>query len=489
MSIDEDLDRLLKGAFDQARPSGHEDVRGLREGAVAKAHRIRRRRRIVTGLVSAVATAALVAGVGGVAGGGWLGRGSKSTAVVPARERDWSDLATGAPGQAYSFPKEISSGSAPAGMSSVPNDQVVGAETPGGESQLRLAGSCPQPAVPEGGRKWVAQTRSNYVPADDPGGSRRAAELTLVGFPTGTGAEAYRDFVTGRGPCLVRADLDLTTWDGPGDDGAVFLPKPWAPGTGQFALASVLVGDVVVFGSSLAPTAVEARDEATSIASRAATQLVQLRYPPALGKVLGTSTQEPEAESPPSAPVEASGLLKFFPDESSLPAGLIYQGEPLDTPAAAPVMGIQACDPGLVDTSSGMDDAPEAEAQVSQMAYTGKGLGGDGALTVTVSQWAAGTGAEMFADLKSNTMMCRFVGSYHRLSWAGRDPGSTWLSKHGSRTGLVQYVAAQRVGDVIVAVVIDEQADEKASTTAAIRLSDESVAKLKASNLPAVKGR
>jgi len=487
MSIDEDLDRLLQGAFDRARPTGHEDVRGLREGAVARAHGIRRRRRVTTGLVSAVATAALVAGVGSVAGDGWLGRGSNSTAVLPASERDWADLATGAPGEAYSFPSEVSSAAAPAGMSSVPHDQVVGGETPGGESQLRLAGSCPQTVSPEGGRKWVAQTRSNYVGADDPGGSRRAAELTLVGFPTGTGAEAFGDFAAGRGPCLIRADLELTTWDGPGEDGALFLPKPWAPGTAQFGLASVRVGDMLVLGSSLAPSAVEAREEAVSIASRAATQLVQLRYPPALGKVLGTSTQEPE-QGPPSAPGEASGLVRFFPDESSLPAGFIYQGEALEVTAAAPVMGVQACDPALVDDDSGMDSAPEAEAQASRMAYTGKGLGGDGAVTVTVSEWATGTGPEMFADLQGNTMMCRFDGSYDRLSWAGRDTASTWLSKHGNPAGLVQYLAAQRVGDLIVAAVVDEQGDRKSATATAIRLSDEAVAKLKASDLPAAKG-
>jgi len=244
---------------------------------------------------------------------------------------------------------------------------------------------------------------------------------------------------------------------------------------------------MLVLGSSLAPSAVEAREEAVSIASRAATQLVQLRYPPALGKVLGTSTQEPE-QGPPSAPGEASGLVRFFPDESSLPAGFIYQGEALEVTAAAPVMGVQACDPALVDDDSGMDSAPEAEAQASRMAYTGKGLGGDGAVTVTVSEWATGTGPEMFADLQGNTMMCRFDGSYDRLPWAGRDTASTWLSKHRSLTGLVQYLAAQRVGDVIVAAVVDEQGDQKSATATAIRLSDEAVAKIRASDLPAAKG-
>lgn len=52
MSIDDDLDRLLQGAFDQARPTGHEDLRGLREGPVARAHGLRRRRRIGTAAVS-----------------------------------------------------------------------------------------------------------------------------------------------------------------------------------------------------------------------------------------------------------------------------------------------------------------------------------------------------------------------------------------------------------------------------------------------------
>lgn len=488
MSIDEDLDRLLERTFAQARPMGHEDVRGIRAGAVAKAHRIRRKRRITVGAVSALVTAALVVGVGSL-GGGWFDRSSTSDAVLPAGQRDWSDFANSAAGQAYSFPNEVNSAATPPGMSSAPDDQIVGVEPRDSASPLRLAGSCVQTQTAGEAQQWVAQTRSNYVPPNDLVGSKRAAELGLVGFRTGTGTDAFREFVSGRGQCMARSDLELTTWDGVGDDGALFLPKPWATGTAQFALASVRVGDVMIFGASLAPTAAEARQEATAIASRAATRLVQIGYPPALGKALGTSTQVPQAAPSSSSPEKDSGLVKFLPDESSLPAGLIYQGEPLDTPAAAPVMGVQACDPGLVDKASGMDDAPEAEAQVSQMAYSGKGLGGDGALTITVSQWAPGTGAEMFADLKSNTMMCRFSGSYHRLSWAGRDPESTWLSKHGSPTGLVQYVAAQRVGDVITAVVIDEQGTEKASTTAAIRLSDESAAKLKASNLPSVKGR
>ncbi|WP_353953192.1 hypothetical protein V6K52_07115 [Knoellia sp. S7-12] len=140
---------------------------------------------------------------------------------------------------------------------------------------------------------------------------------------------------------------------------------------------------------------------------------------------------------------------------------------------------------------AGMDAAPAPVAHASRDGYEIKNGEVVRTVFVTVTGWAPGTGAQRFADLQNNTIGCRFVTPHERLPWTGRDLASSWLSKH--RNGVfTSYLASQRVGDVIVSVVVDrtkpQGQEETAAKQDAIRLADEIIAKLKASDLPAAKG-
>ncbi|KGN39608.1 hypothetical protein [Knoellia subterranea] len=495
MSIDDDLDALLDSAFAGARANGHDDLGAVRDRAIAKAHRIRRRRRLGTAAVSAVATLGLVAGAASLSDG-WLS-GGQATKVSQANGGQWSDLATaGAGNQAYGFPDGLETTATPQGLTLAPNGRV---STDATEPilPLRLAGTCTQFDDSVERRTSVAWSRWDYTGSGDPTGLKNGGELTTVGFTTGTGADAFRDFMTGRGPCLPAHGLKaVADFRGGGEDSALFQSPADQTASPHTALAVVRVGDLLVYGSGRGTTLSDASATALSIVSTASHRLVTMGYPPALGQALGKSATPPNAASaigaeagPTVTDINTYDFGDVFPEESSMPAGFVFHGEPLRTTNAAPVMGVHACDPATVDDPTGMDTAPNAVAQVSRMAYTGRGLGGDSALHITVSGWARGTGPAMFSALQDDRMTCRFHGPYDRLPWAGRDSDSTWLSKHTNGGGLVQYLAAQRVGDVIVAVVMDEAGDGTAATQTAIRLSDEIVAKLKASRLPAAEGR
>ena len=82
--------------------------------------------------------------------------------------------------------------------------------------------------------------------------------------------------------------------------------------------------------------------------------------------------------------------------------------------------------------------------------------------------------------------MCAWMPHQEREQWPGEDPQETWLSR--SAQGGVAYLAARRVGDVIVSVVVRDVAAADARTEA-IRLNGIVAAKVASSGLPAAKGR
>lgn len=497
MSIDDDVDRLLRQAWDAARAEGRSNLHGVREGAIDRARGIRRRRRLATGAMSAVAAAALVAGVGGLTGGGWSWQDRALTDVTPANSSErWADLTIGVGNQAYGFPRDVYALSVPPGFGLVDYGRVASSKKQD-VNPLRLAGMCTQFEESVERRKSVASSRWDYVTPQDPTGTQAGAELSMVGFATGTGADAFRDFRAKLGPCVADPDLALVSWKGQGDDSALLQTATTLASRPHRAMAVVRVGDILVFGSARAGTASLASAAATAIATQASTRLTSMAYPPAVGKALGSSSVAPNEASKVGAPQgdevvdqNAYDFGDVLPDAASLPNGVVYDGSPVMGTNAAPVMGLQGCDSSSFE-DAGADVAPKPVALVRAAAWAGRGEAGDDGVDVTVSGWATGTGAARFADLQSNTMTCRFSQAYNRLDWAGRDTRTTWLSEHpyGGKDGYAFFLAAQRVGDVIVAVVTDQQGENEAAKQNAIRLSDEVVAKLRASDLPAAKGR
>lgn len=74
-----------------------------------------------------------------------------------------------------------------------------------------------------------------------------------------------------------------------------------------------------------------------------------------------------------------------------------------------------------------------------------------------------------------------------RDPWPGQDPASTWLS-HSTGSGPLSYLAARRVGDLIVSVVVSGLPAAEARAEA-VRLNGILTAGVASSGLPAAKGR
>jgi hypothetical protein len=73
------------------------------------------------------------------------------------------------------------------------------------------------------------------------------------------------------------------------------------------------------------------------------------------------------------------------------------------------------------------------------------------------------------------------------VDWPGADAAETWLST-SAEPGVSQFLAARRVGDLIVSVVVNGLPPAQGQAEA-IRLNGIVAAKLAASDLPAAKGR
>jgi hypothetical protein len=121
-----------------------------------------------------------------------------------------------------------------------------------------------------------------------------------------------------------------------------------------------------------------------------------------------------------------------------------------------------------------------------QDAWAGDGAGADPSVSFGVTGWPTGSGAVSFRHLQKDTGRCAWMPHQQRVSWPGEDTGDTWLSR--STEGADAYLAARRVGDVIVSVVVDSLPADDAKAEA-IRLSGIVAAKVAASGLPAAEGR
>ncbi|KGN35052.1 hypothetical protein N802_02225 [Knoellia sinensis KCTC 19936] len=206
-----------------------------------------------------------------------------------------------------------------------------------------------------------------------------------------------------------------------------------------------------------------------------------------VGVAAGQPGTAPAPGVTPASPESPYSLSAFVPDPESLPTGLAYTAPVAeDRDARGSVIG-QVCDGVRVADTTGMDQAPHAVANAWRMALSPDEVVPRHSVKVTLTGWTRGTGAERFADLQGNRQGCRFNLEYERLTWPGRDTGTTWLVRLGTGDS-ASRLAAQRVGDVIVAVEVSLREGEAAEQQNAIALSDAIAASLRVSSLPAARG-
>lgn len=155
-------------------------------------------------------------------------------------------------------------------------------------------------------------------------------------------------------------------------------------------------------------------------------------------------------------------------------------------------MDVQGCDPTEVASrrGGGQETGPRPVAGVTRAAWSGDGTGqADHRVTVTVTGWAKGTGPARFDDLRNDTGACIFFTPQTTRPWSGHPDGTALLSETTGAGQDITWLAAQRVGDVIVSVVVSSRTDTDGAKADAARLSDSLVNGLRSSDIPAAKGR
>ena len=496
----DEVEDLLRQVFDEARREGRRDLTGVHAAAVAEAARLRRRHRQRLSLGGAGGALVAAAVVVAILIGPSLGlrrladpRPAGTATTAPAQR--WDAL------RDYGYPfhyriPDVEPEPLPKGVGAF-GSRAVSATGPGSLADADLAGvagSCSWSEEgdrrrPVAGRSWQYQTtefRGAY-----------SAGLGIAGFATGTGRDALADMRRGALPCQAAPELEPVAWLGARSDDALLLVHSGTllDAKRTTALAVRRVGDLLVSGSATSATADEARRIATELADRTVAELVRIGFPPALGRPLGESAKAPNeasqvgAEEQPAMVAPADYLIgDVFPDESDLPAGMSYHGDPSDYRRTPPAGGAQICDDLAVAAQApGQEQGPEPVAGKSQSAWTASGLPAHPTVDLTVTGWATGTGAARFADLQANRGSCVWKPDQSREDWPGADPRTSWLST-APLAGAVQYVAAQRVGDVIVTAVVVAPARADARSYA-VALSDQVAENVRASGLPAAEGK
>lgn len=501
-SHEHEVEDLLRHVFDEARRQGGRDLSGVRAAAWAEARRLRRRRRqraaltaVGSGLVAATVVAAVVLatnGTGPIASE--LHPAGTSGTPSAGHERRLTPVLEGQPGHAYGIP-DVVPDPLPAGVSELAlAPSQVEADT---GDVVGIAGFCDWPneaavttRLPVAGHTWRFQT--DDVPDTD------GASLGIAGFTTGTGADALRDFRADALACGVSTELDPVAWQGrEGQDAYLWSGTPRDEISSTMVLAVRRVGDLLVGSTARTKRPEDARRIATTFVDSAVSALLARDFAPARGAALASSAQAPNPASRPGAPVPtplrsrpAYHVNALFPSAAELPRGLEYregQGS-FDSADIAPVMSAHICDPATVAAhSAGQDQRPRPLAGGNQSAWeAGAGLP-DAAAELTVTGWARGTGAARFRDLQENRLFCVWRPAQTRVAWPGSDPASTWLS-HATVDGLTQYVAARRVGDLIVAAAVKDARAETARQRA-IELATSMASVAQASRLDAAHGR
>ena len=486
MPTDETVEDLLRQAFDDARGEGRRlGLHGLHAGARERAQRRRRRRALLatagSGLAAAVVVTAVVVGPGLAHGQPHLLPATPSRTTIPTTPATAGPAAYGG---AYEIP-DVLPEHLPAGLA-LPSAMPMHTRDPQLLGNLGPCSWSGEVRRPVAGRDWQLDDASSW-----------RAGLSVAGFTTGTGAQAMRELVDSTLACRLPSALVPVAWPGTTSD-HLLATTSRDPRLSEQAVAVIRVGDLLVAGYASDNDVTRASESARSLAEGAAARLAG--FAPAQGRPLGTSTQAPNAASRPGTvaprqtdPTENAYALgeQLFPSAAQLGHGMSYHGAPIDGPRTPAASGAQVCDSVLVAQAKGVaaDHSPRPVAGTQTMAWAGSGSGGVVApnVSITITGWKTGTGTARFADLQGNRGFCVWMPAQEQVTWSGADPSRTWLSRSVGG-GPEQYLASQRVGDLIVSVVVGGLPGDQEKAEA-IRLSDLVAGRVRASGLPAAEGR
>ena len=484
---EETLEELLRETFAGARARGGLGTDSVTSGIAQRVARLRRRRAAMrAGLlgVAAATVAFTLVGTGALAGltrEGLVPASDSGSAPHVAHSR--LDAAYAVPD---ALPDPLPNGLRPLG--------TTGQQTDRPELLGNQGGCAWQDDVrrPVAGRQWQLT---------DPAGGGFVAGVSVAGFVTGTGSAAMTEFRTRSLACNLSDVLEPSTWAGHADadhflaEGARGLQG--VGGDGSVALALVRRGDLLVSGFSSGTTASQARDTATTLALGAANRLTG--FAPADGLALGTSTEAsndasatPIASTEPNAWQNAYPLDVTWPKDGELPGGAKWAEVAHQYPNVPAAMDVQLCDPSEVAArrGGGQETGPGPISGVNRSAWTGDGTGkADTVVTVTITGWAKGTGPARFADLRDDTGRCIYFTPQVAHPWAGHAADDALLSETKGALDEITWLAAQRVGDLIVSVVVRATSDSEGARSDAARLSDTLARDLRTSGMPAAKGR
>jgi hypothetical protein len=494
----DEVEDLLRQVFDEARRDGSRDLSGVHAAVLAEAARLRRRRRqrstltgAGAGLVAAAVAAAVVLATNATGPtASQLRPAGSPTTTAAGRERPTTPVLEGVPGSAYAIP------------------DVVPDPLPVGASELGLAPSQVQSDIGDllGTAGWclwdddhAAATRLpvaghtwRFQSDDFPDG----ASLGVAGFTTGTGADALRDLRNDAMSCVVSTDLDPVEWPGRQGPDAQLWSGLLRDEVGSTVVVAVRrTGDLLVGSAARTRRPEDARRIATAFVDSAVSALLDQDFAPARGGVLGSSAQAPNPASRPGAPAPtpvqtrtAYRVAGLIPLEKQLPAGLRYTEESphFDGVEIPAVMGAQVCH-GATEGRAAADSGPTPVAASNQQAWQADEPRPEAAAELTVTGWATGTGAARFSDLQDNRLRCVWAQPQTRVDWPGADPASSWLSR-STVQGRTQYVAARRVGDLIVSATVTSEDASKARQQAVTVVTTMARA-AQSSGLPAAEGK
>lgn len=505
-----ELEDLLRQVFDEARREGRRDLTGVHAAAAAEAARLRRRHRqrvTLGGAGGALVAATVVAAVVLVSGA----TGPTASRLRPAGP---TRSATESRPAVTSAPAPVSSVSNGAGATSSATPAPDGSAyeipdvlpTPLPAGLRDMTGAMPT-SEPElmgnlGGCNWTGEVRKPVAGREwqltDAKDSGWLAGLSIAGFTTGTGEQAMKELLDHRLECQLGDGVEPVAWPGKPDNRHLLASSRVGDGDQLLrprALAVIQTGDLLVSAFAHADSVPRARATATDLAERAAAGLKG--FPPAEGAALGTSTEPPNAASAPGVVTkELNGWANaydfgdVYPTVEQLGHGMSYKGgAPITGPRTPAASGAQICDSTAVAEAKGetADTSPLPIAGTQNSAWSGGGGANDPNVTISVTGWKKGTGAARFRDLQEDRGFCVWMPEQSRVAWPGADPSRTWLSR--SAPGQVAvHLASQRVGDVIVSVVVMGM-PEATARAEAIRLSDLVAGKVRDSGLPAAEGK
>ena len=506
----DEVEDLLRQVFDEARREGRRDLTGVHAAVVAEAARLRRRhrQRVTLGgaggvLVAATVVAAvvLVSGATGPTASHLRPAGptrpaavsSSAATTAPApvpsvadRAGATSSAAPAADGSAYEIPDVLPT-PLPAGL----RDMTGAMPT----SEPELLGNL-------GGCNWTGNVRKPVVGREwqltDAKDSGWLAGLSIAGFTTGTGEQAMKELLDHRLQCQLGDGVEPVAWPGNPDNGHLLASSRAGDGdqlSRPRALAVIQTGDLLVSAFAHADSVTKARATAIDLAERASAALQG--FPPAEGAPLGTSTEPPNPASAPGvATKELNGWANaydfgdVYPSVEQLGHGMSYKGgDAITGPRTPAASGAQICDSIAVAEAKGVteDTSPLPIAGTQNSAWSGGGGANDPNVSISITGWKKGTGATRFTDLQKNRGFCVWMPEQVRVAWPGADPSRTWLST-SVRGEVPLHLASQRVGDVIVSVVVMGMPDATARAEA-IRLSNLVAGKVRDSGLPAAEGK